>query len=68
LAIGEVASEVNLLNLERGIVRPALLLQFIEHVTGQKPYAGSVNVKRRRLVGLSESNTKRAILFPRASA
>ena len=65
--MGEIAGEVNLLTLEWDIVRPTLLLQFIEHVTSQKPYSGPVNVERRRLVGLSESNTKRAILFPRAS-
>ena len=67
VAMGEVAGEVNLLNLEGGIVRPTLLLQSVEHVTSQKPYSGPVNVERRRLVGLSESNTERAILFPRAS-
>ncbi len=67
VAVGEVAGEVNLLNLEWGIVRPTLLLQFVDHVASQKPYSGPINVERRRLVGLSESNTERAILFPRAS-
>ena len=33
VAVGEVADELNLLNLEWGIVRPTLLLQFVEHVT-----------------------------------
>ena len=67
VAVGEVAGEVNLLNLEWVIVRPTLLLKFVEHVASQNPYSGPVNVERRRLVGLTESNTERAILFPRAS-
>ena len=66
--MGYITHTFHILDLEVGIVRPAYILQLVEHRTSVLSHGRPVNVQQLFPLSLPEPYADGAVLLPRASS